>query len=80
MTILLFLLSSVYLIIGVIIFIMTSLTNVPGVGSDLNNKYLNTLQNITVGNNFLTGVVSVIAVTLWPIHLGMKLYFSNSTM
>lgn len=80
MTILLFLLSSVYLIIGVIIFIMTSLTNVPGVGSDLNNKYLNTLQNITVGNKFLTGVISVIAITLWPVHLGMKLYFSNSTM
>jgi len=80
MSILLFLLSSVYLIIGIIIFILTSLTNISGIGSDLNNKYLNALQNITVGNQFLTGVVVVVAVTLWPIHLAIKLYFSNSKM
>ncbi len=80
MTIFLFLFGTAYLLLGFIIFIVTSLSTIPGVGG-LENAYINKLHSWTVGNdfvnNFVTFLYLIIITLLWPIHLGLTLYFKK---
>ncbi len=76
MTIFLFLFGTAYLLLGFVIFIITSLSTIPGVGG-LENAYINKLHSWTVGNNFVTFLYLIIMTILWPVHLGLTLYFKK---
>jgi len=76
MTILLFLFGTIYLALGFVIFIVTSLSTIPGVGG-MDNPYINKLQSWTVNNNFVTFLYLIVITALWPIHLGLTLYFKK---
>jgi hypothetical protein len=76
MTILLFLFGTIYLALGFVVFIVTSLSTIPGVGG-MDNPYINKLQSWTVNNNVITILYLIVITTLWPIHLGLTMYFKK---
>lgn len=80
MTILLFLFGTVYLALGFIVFIVTTLSTIPGVGG-MDNPYINKLQSWTQGGDFINYTVTIIYMilmtALWPIHLGLTMYFKK---
>jgi hypothetical protein len=75
MTLIIFLFGTIYLALGFAVFVLTTLSSVPGVGSG--NKYLDKVQSWTVNNKLLTLVSVGVGVALWPLHLAAVYAFKK---
>ena len=69
-----FILGFLWLILGTVIFLLSALSGVPGVGSG-DNAYLKWLDGVIGLGTFRLVIIGGACVALWPIPLGLIIFF-----
>jgi len=69
-----FILGILWLVLGAVIFLLSALSGVPGIGSG-DNVYLKWLDGVIGLGTFRLIVIGGVCVVVWPIHLGLMVFF-----